>query len=277
MLGMVDLSAEMSGGDTPSTEGTAGRMDPLAGLEGAVTAVLNVKKDKHRGFMDHTRILLIVKSADARAAYEEALGRIGVVYHIAASFHDVLRLTTENAYSGLLIDILTLIRSSKEEKAIAYDCINCYPSLRIKWDAKQKCMNLSPLEQAFSVDTQATLAYFVEGRCKAFTARAMRKHVRKNAVVGLLLSSRCDTPEAECIKTFTVNLSQGGAFVHTTQPFPKGETVWLRFLEMPSEPIEAEVRWAIEWGAYRDIPGIGVMFRFSCEEQAQDVKQMANL
>ena len=228
--------------------------------------------------MEETRILMIVKSAEARAAYQEALDKIGVFYDIASTFTDVQRMSVEHAYSGLLIDILTLIRSSKEEKLIAYDCINCYPSLRIKWDAKQKSMNLSPLEQAFSVDTEATLTFFIEGRCKAFTARSMRRYPRKDLHLGLVLSPFCDFPAGDCIKTFTINISQGGAFVHTTQSFTKGQTVWLRFLEMPyAEPIKAVVRWGIEWGVCRGIPGVGLAFDFSSEQQGKEIRNMAKL
>jgi Tfp pilus assembly protein PilZ len=228
--------------------------------------------------MEETKILMIVKSAEARAAYEEALHRIGVAYDIASSFTEVQQMSIDNAYSGLLIDILTLIRSSKEEKLVAYDCINCYPSLRVKWDAKQKSINLSPLEQAFSVDAEATLTYFIEGRCKAFAARSMRKYTRKEMFLCLLLSSSCEVSDDDCIKTFTVNISQGGAFVHTTQSFTKGQTVWLRFLERPeAKPVKAVVRWGVEWGISRGIPGVGLAFEFSSDEQANELKKMAKL
>jgi hypothetical protein len=227
--------------------------------------------------MEETTVLVIVKSADARAAYEEALARTGVAFEVATSFSEVAQMTVEKPYSGLLIDLLTLIRASKEEKAIAYDCINCYPSLRVKWDARRKTLNLTPLEQAFSADTQATLSFFIEGRCKTFHARCMRRHVRKERVINLLLSRSSDAGEAQCLKTFTVNVSEGGAFVHSAEPFAIGERVWLRFLEMPEEPIEAEVRWQLEWGGWRGICGVGLMFRFQSPEQALAVKKMANL
>jgi len=221
---------------------------------------------------------MVVKEAEARAAYEEALRRVGVSYDIAGSFDEVLRLSIDNAYSGLIIDILTLIRSSKEEKLIAYDCLNFYPSLRVKWDARQKTMNLSPLEQTFSADTEATLDYFIESRCRPFTARSLRKFNRKDTSLALLLSTCCDFSDGASLKTFTVNISQGGAFVHTTHSFVKGQTVWLRFLELPdAEPIKAVVCWSIEWGACRSIPGIGVMFEFRSQEQATELWKMARL
>jgi Tfp pilus assembly protein PilZ len=225
--------------------------------------------------MEDTRILMVVKEAEARAAYEEALRRVGVGYDVAGSFDEVLRLSTDNAYSGLIIDILTLIRSSKEEKLIAYDCLNFYPSLRVKWDARQKCMNLSPLEQSFSADAATTLDIFIESRCRSFAARSLRRHNRKEAVLALLLSSCRDCPEAQSLKSF--NISQGGAFVHSTDPFAKGDTVWLRFRELPDQPVRAVVCWRIEWGACRSIPGIGVRFEFASQEQADAVRNLAKL
>ena len=221
---------------------------------------------------------MVVKEAEARAAYEEALLRIGVSYDVADSFSEVLRLSTDNAYSGLIIDILTLIRSSKEEKLIAYDCLNFYPSLRVKWDARHKAMNLSPLEQSFSADPGTTLDYFIESRCRSFSARSLRKFNRKEVVLALLLCASRDCPESESLKTFTVNVSQEGAFVHTTDQFAKGDTVWLRFRELPErEPVRAVVCWSIEWGACRSIPGIGVQFEFATQEQADEVRKLAKL
>ena len=227
--------------------------------------------------MEETRILIVVKEDEARAAYEEALCSVGVAYDVAQSFNDVLRLSIDNAYSGLVIDILTLIRSSKEEKLIAYDCINFYPSVRVKWDTRQKTMNLSPLEQSGSADKETTLGYFIESRCKTFTARSLRRFPRKESFLSLLLSGCCDFPDDDTLKTFTANISLGGAFVHTTQSFAKGQTVWLRFVEMSPEPIEAVVCWQIKWGGCRSIPGIGVSFVFRSQEQAEELRKMAKL
>lgn len=228
--------------------------------------------------MDATRILIVVKAAEPRAAYEEALRRTGVAYDIAGSFSEVLRMSIDNAYSGMMIDMLTLIRCSKEEKLIAYDCMNCYPSLRVKWDARQKSMNLSPLEQSFSVDTEATLTHFIESRCKSFPARSLRRYDRKEIFLNLLLSTCREFPDGDSIKTFTVNISPGGAFLHTTRSFFKGQTVWLRFLAMDdAEPIQAVVCWHLEWGVHRSIPGIGVKFEMLSEEQATQIKSIARL
>jgi len=160
--------------------------------------------------MDDTRILMVVTEEEAKAAYEKALRELNVSYDVAGSFHEVLGMTIERAYSGLLIDILTLVRSSKEEKTIAYECINYYPSLRVKWDARTKRMNLSPLEQSFSADAGATLGFFIQQRCRAFAARPLRRHNRRETVLSLLLSTSADFTAGETVKSFTVNISRGG-------------------------------------------------------------------
>jgi hypothetical protein len=226
--------------------------------------------------MADLKILMVVKEAEARTAYEEALCKVGVAYDVAGSFNDVLQLSIENAYSGLLIDILTLVRSSKEEKLIAYDCINFYPSLRVKWDSRQKSMNLSPLEQTYSADTATSLAFFIENRCRFFAARSLRRFNRKDTFLSVLLCTGPEFSEADSLKTFTVNVSQGGVFLHTMQDFVRGETVWLGFHELPdAEPIKAVVCWRTEWGACRSIPGIGVRFEELSEAMAKELRKLA--
>jgi hypothetical protein len=228
--------------------------------------------------MTDARILMVVKEVDARDAYEEVLQRVGVSYDIVETFTELQRISTAVPYSGLLVDILTLIRCSKEEKAIAYDCLNYYPSLRLKWDGRDRSINLSPLERSETADVGATLSFFIETRCKAFTARTLRRFDRKENYLNLLLSHRPDCGEGECLKSFTINISRGGAFVHTCKPPQKGERVWLRFRELPEdEPLQAVVCWCIEWGICRSIPGIGVQFEGLTDQQLDRIRKLANL
>lgn len=225
---------------------------------------------------EETRILMVVKETLAREAYEEALRQVGVAYDMAASFRDALSLSVERAYSGLIIDILTLIRSSKEEKTIAYDCINFYPCLRVKWNPGQRTLDLPP-EQGLSPDTGAMKA-FIEEKCHPFTPRMLRKFNRKDTFLsaGLSTCGECDIEQS--LKTFTVNISRGGAFVHTTLPFRKEEAVWLHFPDVAGGgPVKGAACWQIPWGTSRAIPGIGVRFEFATEEQEEQIRRMAKL
>jgi hypothetical protein len=226
--------------------------------------------------MPDTKILIVVKDIEAGQAYAEALSDIGVAYDIAASISEMSCLAIENAYNGLLVDILTLVRSSKEEKVVAYECINLYPVLRVKWENKKKKINLSPLEQAFSPDAASTLQLFIESRCRPFPARPLRRHPRKNYNHNVLLSPDGTFSEQNTRKTFSLNISREGIFLHTPEPFAAGSTVWLRFVEYADQaPIAATVRWSLEWGLSRSIPGIGLKFEGLSEAQAQVVKAVS--
>ncbi|GFO68487.1 pilus protein PilZ [Geomonas limicola] len=227
--------------------------------------------------MTQARILIIAKDPEAGHAYAEALREIHVDYDIAGSFTEMAELATDNSYNGLLVDILTLVRSSKEEKVVAYECFNLYPVLRVKWENKKKKINLSPLEQAFSPDTASALKFFVQSRCIPFPARPLRRYNRKNYNLNVLLSPDGRFADENTLKTFTLNISLGGAFLHSTHDFAQGETVWLRFVEYPDhEPIRASVRWYLEWGQSRSIPGLGVRFEGLSEAQEHLVKLIAN-
>ena len=226
--------------------------------------------------MADTKILIVVKDTEAAQAYGEALCGIGVAFDIATSFNEMSSLAIENAYNGLLIDILTLVRSSKEEKVIAYECINLYPVLRVKWENKKKKINLSPLEQAFSPDAASTLQIFIESRCRPFPARPLRRYARNNYNFNVLLSPDGSFSERDTVKTFSLNISRAGVFLHSTQAFAAGQTVWLRFVEFSDQaPIAATVCWSLKWGVERCIPGVGLKFAELSEAQEQVLKAMS--
>jgi hypothetical protein len=227
--------------------------------------------------MADSKILIVVKDQEASQAYAEALCGIGVGYDIVTSFYEMSCLAVENAYNGLLVDILTLVRSSKEEKVIAYEFFNLYPVLRVKWENKKKQINLSPLEQSFSPDTTSALKFFIENRCSPFPPRRLRRHSRKNYNLNVLLSTDGMFSGNDSIKTFSVNISRTGIFIHTTRNYELGDTVWLRFVEFADQaPFAARVCWLLEWGQSRCIAGIGLRFERLSEAQDQVIKAIVN-
>ena len=226
--------------------------------------------------MTDTRILIVAKDAEASKAYSDALTELDVACDLAPTFHDMSRFVRDNGYNGLLIDILTLVRSSKEEKVIAYECMNLYPVLRVKWESKHKKMKLSPLEETFSPDAESALKSFIDNRCRHFAARQLRRHQRKPIHLNALFSPDGTFDAASTSKAFTVNLSAEGFFLHTTQSFEVGQTLWVRFLELADQaPIAATVRWSVEWGRARCIAGLGMQFKKLSEEQAREIESMS--
>jgi hypothetical protein len=224
-------------------------------------------------FMSDLRLLLISREGDACDAYRRALDDLGIAYDIASSFGDVPSLAGGKGYNGLLLDILTLVRTKKEdEKTIAYECINYYPSTRLKWDAKQKRIVLLSFDHSARDDGESALETFIEERCRSFPPRAIRSSARKDVVLNLLLSP--DSGEGE-EKTFSVNLSRGGAFIQTVHPFGKGEMVSVRFKELfDREQIRGVVCWRLAWGERRAVPGIGIRFEGLSETQSSELARL---
>ena len=224
--------------------------------------------------MTETRVLIVVNNDEAAVAYGLALSEIGVTYDIASSFGEMSDLVVRNAYNGLILDILTLIRCSKEDKVLAYDCINLFPVLRVKWEAKYKKIKLSPLEQTSCPDAESAFRFFVDNRCRSFPARSLRGHKRRQLNLNVLVSPDGSFAPESTLRTFTLNISDGGAFIHSMQSFEPGKTLWLRFLEFADQaPISATVRWSVGWGESRCIPGVGVMFESVTEHQQQEIQR----
>ena len=223
--------------------------------------------------MQDIKILIIANGEEAMQAYTRALSYITSAYDVAVSFKDAQSMATETPYNGILLDLLTLVRSSKEEKLIAYNLINLYPSIRIKYDMKSKEIKLAPIDQSLPIDSQASLRLFIESRCDSFPARSLSRHKRTNTYLDVLLCSNDSFSQEESIKTFTVDISVNGAFLHTTQSFQRGDRVWLRFKDLvDSTPIEAKVCWNNEWGVgSRSVSGIGIEFEILSDSQKDEI------
>ena len=223
--------------------------------------------------MLNIKILIIANGEETTHAYTQALSSLTSKYDVAITFNEAQSMAIETAYNGMLIDLVTLVRSSQEEKLIAYGLINLYPTMRIKYDKKSKEIKLTPLEQSLSIDPQASLRLFIENRCKSFPARSLRRDKRTSICLNVLLCPKDPFSQEESIKTFTVNLSLGGAFLHTTQSFRAGDRVWLRFEDLSDPtPIKAKVCWSIEWGVgSRSIPGISIEFETLSDSQKEEI------
>lgn len=223
--------------------------------------------------MAETNVLIVAGDAEAGKAYAQAISDIGVGYDVATSFHQMADMATTTAYNGLIVDILTLVRSPKEEKAIAYDSINIYPVLRVKWDKREKKINLSPVEEISSSDAEVVLRAFIESRCTPLRPRRLRRHKRKELNLNLLVCTDEDFAPEKTIKTFTVTVSEGGVFLHSMQSFQANQRLWLRFIDFADQtPIPATVRWSLEWGKSRNIPGVGVKFEKLTVDQERELK-----
>ena len=223
--------------------------------------------------MENIRILLIVNEDAAKNAYTELLDKVGVAYDTVTSFLDASSMARNTAYNGLLVDVLTLIRADQNERSIALECMNCYPSMQIKWDAKNKTVRSLTFLQTLYSEPESAFRMFIKERSKPFSARTLRVYNRKSIVMSLLFSIDCDCSGEKALKTFLIDLSRGGCFIHTVhQALYTGQEVLLRILELSDPtPIKAVVSWQREWNIKRQIPGIGVKFELLTEIQKKQI------
>src|ERR1039457_2283166 len=228
-----------------------------------------------RHFMTATRILLIVNEGASMDAYVAALSKIDVSFDIARTFVEMQRMARENPYNGLLFDVVSLVRASKNEKKIGYDCINYFPSMRIMWDAKNTTIKTLLFEHANQAENGLGLQHFIEKNCRDSIARKLRSSPRKDVVRSILLSGESGFTDKITDKKFSLNISEGGAFVHTMREFGQGDTVWLRFVDFVDQtPIKATVCRQVPWGQKNMIPGVGLKFESLSETQANEIEQI---
>ncbi|MBJ6725547.1 PilZ domain-containing protein [Geomesophilobacter sediminis] len=226
--------------------------------------------------MAQTRILIVSDVEEAKEGYGLAVSRFSVPYDVVFSFKDGLRRAMEEKFTGIVVDILTLLRSGQEEKLIANDFFSIYPTLKLSWDKRNRQMSLGLPGQASASDPEAELASFINGRCAIFPPRSMRRHERVPVCLNVLLSGKNAYAEAGATKTFTVNLSESGAFIHTIERYALGDAAWfvVKDLSDPA-PIQARVCRTVEWGGTsRLVPGIGVEFEQLSGSQQEEIRQI---
>jgi len=110
--------------------------------------------------------------------------------------------------NGVLIDILTYIRSSTSTKELISNVENIYPSARIRYHKESNEMELTILSKI----SQVSLQDFLENYCANFDARILRRHKRLMLNLNLRLSWEHEGKSKEFLCT-SVNISESGLFI----------------------------------------------------------------
>lgn len=217
-----------------------------------------------------TRILLLSQPGEACDTYCRKLDDIGVSYDVITQFSEYFRQVPLRTYNGLLFDVSSLVRLDSDEKNLAHDLINIFPALRLKWDPVAK--RIRTLFYGLSQIRELSLENFISETCKPFQARAFRNSDRIPRNLNVRLSRTGSFDDADTLRSFTANVSPMGAFIVTMEKLEVSSFVWLQFLELEDQsPIQAEIRWSVEWGKAMCIPGIGVKFVSINDEQREEL------
>jgi len=206
-----------------------------------------------------TRLLLIAEEGLSRSAYVEVLKELDVEVDCVASPDDISGALIDAPYSGLLIDVPTMIRCECIDKNRITRIMDRFPVLRLLYNPKYG--GIRGLTQGGTVRDNRDLAEFVLTECVPFPPRSIRVVRRHNLVFNVLLHSNPERLEQDPEQTVTVNISEHGCFIYTVKPWQIDNSAWVVITDLEDHtPIELAVKWKRPWGESMRMPGIGVSF-----------------
>ena len=220
------------------------------------------------------RLILVCKEGPARQAYLREAASIGIDVDAVATFGDLFKAMITSAYQGIMVDLVTSVKSSREEKGITQEILDVFPLVQLRWD--QETNHIHTISSG-SRDS-STLAHFAAQECQLFSPRAIRLNVRKTINFNVLLGSEADMNPARTERTVTINISQKGCFVFSCRDWSNVSGVWLTIHELEdTTPIPGEIRWRQLWGKTPAIPGIGIRFTQTTPQQMDQLVSQYSL
>lgn len=197
-------------------------------------------------------IIVIAYNDEVRSSLEKSLSTLGLSYCSAATFLQAEDIALSGLFSGILLDLPSIVKAKDEEKIVACSLTGFYPTLRVRTMAGM----LIPMTMPGEARQESSLNDFIQKRCQNFVPRRLRASRRKDVVVSTV--SRLASPDE--YRGFTLNISWGGAFIVDVLPekYVVGQQFQLYFHEIETE-VPVRVSWIQPWGLQRR-PGIGVQF-----------------
>lgn len=197
-------------------------------------------------------ILVVSYVDETRESLAAVLNRTGAVAAPCATFCEAENLALRNLYSGILVDLPSIIKSKGEEKIVAYTLANFFPILRVRTMGAM----LVPMAMPGSAKQDKSLDDFLQKTCSTFESRHLREFRRHPVCLSTIVELK-----GEQLRGFTLNVSWGGMFIVDLQAekLNVGDQVSIFIPEFDCS-ISAEVRRVKPWGIHRHPPGIGLSF-----------------
>lgn len=206
-----------------------------------------------------TKLLLIAEDGPARAAYLAVLRGLDVEVDCVASPDGIGGAIIEVPYSGLLIDVPTMIRCECADKNRVSRIMQRFPVLRLMFNPGFG--GIRGLARGGTMRDNRDLAEFVLHECVPFPPRSIRVTSRQELVLNVVLARDPDRMDIDGERTVTINVSEHGCFVFTPAQWRVSAPAWLVVGEFEDKtPIELRVRWRRPWGEAMLLPGIGATF-----------------
>jgi Tfp pilus assembly protein PilZ len=199
--------------------------------------------------MNTMMIVVIARDADTQNIIASSLKSEGANVTVLSALGDLPAVLKDIPVNGILLELITSTRSTSQEKQDTNDLIQFYCCARFKFVDNQVRI----------LGHGMTLEQFVSD-CRVAKPRTIRKNVRKVRHIALLLSADDEFTSAE--KTVTIDISDEGCFVFSSEEWGIGDRVWLRLLDNDCV-LTGTVRSWQPWGNNKKMPGIGIQLDFS--------------
>lgn len=218
-----------------------------------------------------TRLLLVAEDNESRAAYLEALRHIDAEVDCIATPDEMNGLLIDASYSGLLVDVPTMIRCESQNKNRITEIMERFPVLRLIYNAKMG--GIRGVAQGGTIRDNREIMEFVEQECLPFEPRSIRGMRRQDLVFNVMLLRDIAANDLVGERTVTVNVSSDGCFVCSMAEWQVHSQAWLVVNEFEDKtPIELKVRWRRNWGQFMLMPGIGTSFQTMTRDQEAQLR-----
>jgi hypothetical protein len=162
------------------------------------------------------KLILVCRDGEASQAYLNEAKKIGAEVDVVSTYGELFNAMIETSYQGVMVDLVTSMKASKEEKGMAQEIIEVFPIIQLKWDNESKAIRTISLSKSLNSDS---LADFVTAECEVFTPRAIRLNVRKSIHFNTIIYREEKMMEKNIEKTVTINAPKGGCFLFSVQDY----------------------------------------------------------
>jgi len=208
--------------------------------------------------MDHDpesiSIIILSKNKEEEKAIAEAIGAFKADYIVASTVSHLREVLLEKPCNGLLLCITSLVGIDQSSKSFIQTLEPVFPIARIRWNKSKGTFSLIATRSG-RVETIADFAR----ACSRFSARGLRRSERLSKTLNVLASAAPDFSDP--MRSFTVNVSPRGCFLHSYREWNIGGPIYIRIQELPGRSvIEGMVIRYVPWGVPFHIQGIGIQF-----------------
>ena len=216
------------------------------------------------------RLILVCKDGEAKESYLKEIKSDAVEVDIVSTYDDLREKVINTPYQGIMIDLATNIKASKEERATAERALHIFPTAQLQWERNTGTIRTMILGKT---SNSSTLHDFINIECQSFAPRLIRFYPRKNINFNVLLSKgnvMGESPE----RTVALNVSKDGCFLFSCQDWSNVLHACFIINELQDKsPIVGSVRWTVGWGKIMAVPGIGLKFEHISQGQLQEIDE----